>query len=136
MINSKAFAELATQLEMRLREAVAIGLAEAAAMVAEEAKHLVGHEQSEWPSLAQSTIERKGSGDEPLLETGEMRDSIEFRVEGLTAVIGSDNEKAVAHEHGTGHVPPRPFLSTAALHKSPEIVELLAEKLKLALKEG
>lgn len=135
MINSKDFAQFIPLLETKIREAVAIALVEAAAVVAEEAKAMIGHEHAEWPPLTETTIERKAGSGGPLLETGEMRDSIEFRVEGLSAVIGSNDPKAVIHEHGNGHVPPRPFLSTSAMHKAPEIVELLATRVQLALKE-
>jgi hypothetical protein len=37
----------------------------------------------------------------PLLETGEMRASIEWNAEGNEGRVGSNNEKAVWHELGT-----------------------------------
>ncbi len=56
---------------------------------------------------------REGPGaDTPLPETGELRNSIGHQVISDTeAWVGSENDKAVWHELGTAHVPPRLFLS-------------------------
>jgi hypothetical protein len=49
-------------------------------IVRDEAKGSLGTYQKGWPPLQPETIARKATGDSPLLETGEMRDSIEFTV--------------------------------------------------------
>jgi len=46
-----------------------------------QAKAQIGKQHEEWPPLAPSTLAKK-SADTPLLETGEMRDSIEWIVRG------------------------------------------------------
>lgn len=94
--------------------------------IQDEAKRMIGHENVEWPPLAESTLRRKGANT-PLLETGQMRDSISYTVdeEAGEVHIGSNEEKALVHELGTRRIPPRPFLSSAAMHKEKELVEAI-----------
>lgn len=72
----------------------------------------------EWPELAESTQqERERLGftpNDPLLRTGDLRDSIGHRVGDFEAEIGSDNEIMVFQEFGTERIPPRPVLGPAA----------------------
>ena len=49
-------------------------------MVKERAKGLIGHPNDSRPPLAPETLKRKDGINTPLLETGEMRDSIEHVV--------------------------------------------------------
>jgi hypothetical protein len=85
-----------------------------------KAKSVLGtHEYSEWPPLQPETIARKATGDSPLLETGEMRDSIGYKIirPGELAEVGSDSDVAVYMELGTQTVPARSFLAlTGAKH--------------------
>jgi hypothetical protein len=60
-------------------------LEEAAQMIEDRAKELIGHQQSSWPPLKPETVAHKATGDSPLLETGEMRDSISHMVDGHEA---------------------------------------------------
>jgi HK97 gp10 family phage protein len=101
-------------------------LEKAAVVVETEAKRAIGTHDYGWPPLAASTVEKKGH-DSPLLDTGELRDSITHTVSDNEARIGSNLDKAVWHEYGTRHIPPRPFLSSAAMHKEPEIVKIIGE---------
>ena len=86
---------------------VAVDLAEhealetAAQMVEARAKNLTGvPHPGIWPPLAESTLRKKDGVNSPLLETGEMRSSIEHQVVFPVAYVGSDNDKAVIHEFG------------------------------------
>lgn len=97
-------------------------LESAAEIVETEAKRVIGTYDYGWPPLAESTLARK-SADTPLLETGEMRDSIEHTVHGNEAHIGSNDDKAVWHELGTATIPPRSFLMGAAVAKEKEVVD-------------
>ncbi len=101
-------------------------LEKAAKIVETEAKRVIGTYDYNWAPLAASTLERKAA-DTPLLETGEMRDSIEYAVDGKEAHIFSNNDKALWHELGTSKVPPRPFLSGALENKSEEIVKQIGQ---------
>lgn len=107
----------------------------------QKARRYIGHEMPEWAPLAESTIaekERLGyvgqvSATDPLLRTGEMRDSIEGVVDGLTGVVGSDSKKALWQEFGAtgvgrgraGTIPPRPFIGLAMLEASEEVEPLM-----------
>jgi len=72
-----------------------------------------------WAPLADSTkADRVAKGfpeDEPLLRTGDLRDSIVVDAHGNEAVVASDSEVALYQEVGTDRgIPPRPFLGPAA----------------------
>jgi phage gpG-like protein len=105
-------------------------LEHAAKIIEVEAKSYPGTYQPGWPPLAEATIAQKATGDSPLLETGELRDSYQHKVVGRNdAYIGSDNDKAIWHELGTSRgIPPRPILSTAAMKKETEVVHLLGRE--------
>lgn len=101
-------------------------LEKAGVIVEKEAKRVIGTYDYGWPSLAPSTLEKK-SADTPLLETGEMRDSIEHAVHGHEVEIGSNNDKALWQELGTKTIPPRSFLGGALQHKAGEIVKEIGQ---------
>lgn len=98
----------------------------------EESKRVIGTYDYGWPELAESTQrDREYQGfppNEPLLRTGELRDSIEYNMDrdGRHAYVGSDNEKAVWQEFGTVRIPPRPFLLGAWEHKGQESADTFA----------
>lgn len=74
-----------------------------------------------WAPLADFTVrDRVARGyppDEPLLRTGELRDSISGRVDGRSAVIGSGSRIAFWQELGTSRMPARPFLGRAVAQR-------------------
>lgn len=79
-----------------------------------------------WKSLADSTREQKEAlgyapPDNPLLRTGELRDSIEHKVVGTEGHVGSDSDIAVYQELGTSSIPARSFLGGAAFELAPQI---------------
>jgi phage gpG-like protein len=114
-------------------------LAKIGELTATMAAEYIGHEMPEWPPLAASTIAEKESlgytgqvsPTDPLLRTGEMRDSIKVEVEGLEMAVGSTDPVALWQEIGTdgrdgkGAIPPRPFLALAGLRS----LEYAADKL-------
>jgi hypothetical protein len=69
-------------------------------MVCEEAKRVIGEGYDYWPALRPETLARKMMNT-PLLETGELRASIEWTANGLEGAVGSNNDKALWHELGT-----------------------------------
>ena len=123
-------------------------LEKAAQIVEKEAKAEIGHYQDAagpfagWAELADSTkADRAAKGfpeNEPLLRTGELRDSISHKVEVTgpvsgKAVIGSDSDIAVYQELGTKNIPPRSFLGGALVRKSHAVAELLGASVHKAL---
>jgi phage gpG-like protein len=109
-------------------------VARAAQMVWEEARRVIGEGYPDWPALRPETLAHK-IANTPLLETGELRSSIEWQAHGLTAEVGSNNDKALWHELGTSRIPPRSFLAGAAQHMGPEI-EKMATKAVVAVMLG
>ena len=111
-------------------------LEKAAKIIETEAKRVIGTYDYGWTPLKPATIAQKTTGDSPLLETGEMRDSIEHNADHKEAHIGSDNDKAVWHELGTSTVPARSFLVGAAVHKETEVVEKIGRTVVTKLISG
>lgn len=124
-----------------LRVELEAGLHKVGAHIETVAKEEIGHYQPAegpfpaWAPLAQTTLEGWGGypgkielgyapPDNPLLRTGEMRESIGHEVHDLEAVIGSNDETLLYQELGTAAMPPRPVLGPAA-HKSKPAIEML-----------
>ena len=126
----KFFKEAAS--EARIMEARNIALETAASWIEDEAKRVIGTYEFDWPQLAASTQAdrtRKGfAPNEPLLRSGEMRDSIthEITVPGEEAIIGSDSDVAVYQELGTTTIPPRPFLLPAWFFLEDRILRMIS----------
>eukprot|EP01037_Dinobryon_pediforme_P012169 gene12169-12257_t len=117
------FAGLAKSFEGHKRE-----LEAAAAILEAEAKSYPGTYQDGWAALAESTIAQKQTGDSPLLETGEMRDSIAHNSDEHVAYVGSNNPKMTWQELGTDRIPPRPVLGLAMI-KAKDKVEAAVGKI-------
>lgn len=119
------FAAHLRMVSMAISEAEHVGLDEAATLIEKQAKAEIGEELPQWPALADSTVREKEalgftgsvSGTDPMLRTGELRDSISHEVGNRIAVVGSDDPVAIYQETGTSRIPPRPFLSTAAFRE-------------------
>jgi hypothetical protein len=128
MITTEEFAlKLAAAVDT-IRPRLEIGLDKVGEFAQREAKHVIGTYQPGWPHLAESTLEKKAA-DTPLLETGEMRDSIhkELVPAALAVVVGSKSKKALWQELGTSRIPPRPFLSLAMRNAMPFAAETFAK---------
>jgi phage gpG-like protein len=70
-------------------------------------------------------------GDTPLLETGELQNSIECNSDHKEAYVGSDNPKLEWHEFGTSRIPARPVLGGALIACEHEIKEMLGGHVKM-----
>jgi HK97 gp10 family phage protein len=122
------------------------GLEAVARHVEKKAVEKIGEYQEEvgpfpaWTPLAPATIDdriAKGfSPDEPLLRTGEMRDSIKHEVDGLEAIIGSQSPIAAYQEFGTEKIPPRPFIGPAAFESKKQIEAILGIAIVTAIAGG
>jgi hypothetical protein len=87
-----------------------------------------------WPALKPETLAHKMMNT-PLLETGELRGSIEWNSSGNEGHVGSNNDKAVWHELGTARIPPRSFLAGAAMAMEDKIHKM-AERAVVAVMLG
>lgn len=138
--------ELATKLgeiALQQHEMEQHALEKAAKLVEKRAKEKIGEYQDQagpfiaWPDLAESTkADRARQGfpeDEPLLRTGEMRDSIEHTVGNGEAQVGSNSDIAVYQELGTQHIPPRSFLGGAVVDEMDRIIKIVGDDAVAAL---
>lgn len=117
----------------RVKEANAVALETVAKMIEAEAKRAIGTYLFDWPQLSEATQadrERKGfAPNEPLLRTGEMRDSISHQIiePGKLAEVGSTSDVALYQEMGTSTIPPRPFLLPSVLYLEGPIKKVVSE---------
>jgi phage gpG-like protein len=128
-LTPQQFVNLLERAVVRAPIVAAVALTETMEAVAVEAKSYIGHEMPGWAPLAESTVAEKQrlgytghlSPTDPLLRTGEMRESIGSSVDAatLTGVVGSTDKLAAFQELGTAHIPPRPFLSTSMFRAQP-----------------
>ncbi len=106
-------------------------------IIQKKARATIGHEHDAWPDLAESTIRDKAAKGyktpAPLLRSGEMRDSIEYVVDGLQGSVGSNLEIAVYQELGTSRIPPRSFLASAAISSEDKIHRMVGASAVAAL---
>lgn len=130
-----SLAEFARKLEtaaLAVDAAETAVLSHAAKTVEAGAKDQIGHYAAAegpfaaWAPLAESTLadkRRRGYAppDNPLLRTGEMRDSIEHTVRAPQAWVGSNSDIAVYQELGTATIPPRSFLGSTAFRLKDQI---------------
>lgn len=133
---SSASASIATGLEEGFRVIVK--------EIEETAKEEIGIYQpaygpfDAWAPLAESTkadrVRRGYSEDEPLLRSGELRDSIHSEVMGLAAIVGTKSEIGLWQEVGTSHIPPRPFIGTVYVRKIDSLQDLLGHAVSYGFK--
>lgn len=106
-------------------------------IIQKKAKAAIGKEHELWPDLAPSTIaDKKAHGfptPKPLLRTGELRDSIEYTVNGLEGAVGSNLDRALWLEMGTSKMPPRSFLISSAISSEDKIARMAAAATVAAL---
>ncbi len=67
--------------------------------------------------------------DTPWRETGALLASISSNVDGLVAVVGTNDPAAAPQEFGTAHLPPRPFLLPVITTMSEPIASEIAAAL-------
>jgi phage gpG-like protein len=118
---------LTIEADLHVTEEVCVE--KACRMIEKEAKAAIGTYKFDWTPLKPETIAHKAGGDTPLLETGELKESIEHTVqrEGAEVVgyVGTNDPIAKYHELGTRTIPPRSFLGEAAMRKEHKIHEMM-----------
>ena len=137
-----SFADLASRLSrLAHAEGDKAYLESVGTKIEKEAKEIIGHYQRsdtgpfpEWEELKTATqsdrIRQGFTPNDPLLRSGELRDSIRHEVRGNSVAIGSDLDIAIYQEMGTSTIPPRPFLRVAAWRSKKWLGKLYAKTLK------
>jgi phage gpG-like protein len=135
-----SFAAHLLTIEADLKLSQEVCVEKACRMVEKEAKTAIGTYRYDWPRLEPETVARKAKGDTPLLETGELRDSIQHIVgrEGTEVVgyVGTNNPIAKYHELGTRTIPPRSFLGEAAMRQEHKIHKMMERTIAATFDRG
>jgi len=125
------FATALEEVTLALPKRILTSLELAAKLIKTEAQSYIGHPQEDWPSLKQSTLDvkkRLGYASKGILErTGEMRESITYKIMPYQAIVESFNRALFFHETGTMYMPKRPVLSRAVF-KNEKTLSLLLGK--------
>jgi phage gpG-like protein len=137
----RSFIAYAAVMDVLVEEAKHHALETTAKHIEKKAKEVIGTYDYGWPQLAESTQEdrvHKGfSANDPLLRTGQLRDSIGHTVDGSTrATVGSNEDVAVYQELGTATIPPRSFLLSTAMHEHDKILHIIGETVVKSMIEG
>jgi hypothetical protein len=116
------FADILRMTARGNRDRIFGAVVQATNLAKDDAVARIGHPQKGWAPLQQATIDEKerlgyditDSGN-PLLRTGEYRDSIHatYNIVSLSGWVSSDDPVAKYHEFGTVHMPPRPVIGPA-----------------------
>jgi hypothetical protein len=133
--NIGAFVLELAAVELAMHQHLHNGLEKVAQRIEKTAKDEIGTYQQAigpfdaWEELHDATkadrVRQGFTENDPGLRTGEMRDSIEHRTEGLEAEIGSNDEKLVWFELGTDTQEPRAVLGTAVEHNHEAMLKIL-----------
>ena len=127
--NLSSFAKFLEEIGIEEAEKRALELG--CEIIEAEAKRVIGTYDYGWQQLAEATrADRARQGypeNEPLLRTGEMRDSIghTILIPGKLGEVGSNNPIAVYQELGTATIPARSFLAGAAAAKGQECADVM-----------
>lgn len=146
------FSEHLLKASVAVAEGAHAGLEVCAKLIQKEAQDEIGEYQSSvgpfpaWEELSETTLadkEAKGfSIPNPLLRTGDLRNSIQYEVSAFEAIIGSTSPIAAFQEFGTNStgwgvgIPPRPFIGPAAYKCQKKIVEILGATLVIGIAGG
>jgi HK97 gp10 family phage protein len=144
------FGALAQHFETVMRRLPATEKAALSAIgagVAERARAKIGNYQDAaggfpaWPPLAPATRaekERLGYAppDNPLLRTGDLRESITHTVVEKTVTVGATDPVGLWQELGTSRIPPRPFIAPAMVEAMPQNVRLLGTAVRDAFERS
>lgn len=135
-----------------IAEGAKIGLTVCATLIQKTAQAEIGNYQPAvgpflaWAPLSEATlIDKEANGYEipnPLLRTGDLRDSIQYEVSAFEAIIGSTSPIAAFQEFGTSStgwgsgIPPRPFIGPAAYKNKENIIAILGSVLVIGIAGG
>jgi hypothetical protein len=111
-------------LAAEIEEMNHFALETACQVVEDEAKSGMGNYKFGFPPLKPETIARKKNGDTPLVETGELKGSVQHNVSGHSGYVGTDNMKGVWNFNGTSRgIPPRDPIKGAVEQSGDKVEE-------------
>jgi phage gpG-like protein len=137
--NPKEFSEFVkNRMKLSRRDEnknIKLALTEASIFLTQKAKEKFGHYQTGWSELSETTkkdrVAKGFSENEPLLRTGDLRDSVRFTVGKNFATVGSTSEIMLYQEKGTSRtgwsskgIPPRPVFLITQLENGEEAVQI------------
>jgi HK97 gp10 family phage protein len=140
-VSLSEFTTVLRRASIAVRKAEHEAVKHGAAMVAQEAKDLIGTEYAGWAELADSTVARKTakgqtgriSSTDPEYATGELRDSIGSQADGLTGAAGTADHVAIFQEYGTSRMPPRSIFAAAGHRKAEEVGKVMGKMVAEAI---
>ncbi len=142
---ARHLAQQLAEIDTAVTDAITRTLTQAAERMEADARAMIGTEPDIWPALATATIAEKArlgfsgqiSPTDPLLRTGDLRESITAQADADGITLGSSSPIATYQERGTARIPPRPFLATTMRAHVDEITHshagTVAETIRAAL---
>lgn len=103
----------------RITPELEVAVAETMERSKEIAEAKFGVYQRGWEDLSWSTVQKHG--DTPLLDTGETKDSLYIKVEGVRGVLASTSKTLIYSEYGTSNEPPRPLMKESVRQAMREV---------------
>lgn len=138
-IKLNAFIDLLPELARQVKASVQQELEQIAPQILETVQNKIGAYQEGWEPLADATQkEREEHGyspDNPLLRTGNLRNSYSTHVNENQIIIGSFDPDAEYMEIGTTSIPPRPILLPAIHETLPAATQVLGAVVVKALSD-
>lgn len=136
-----AFAAIGGAMHRTVEAGERVAIEAMAALICDEAKRVLGSYDYGWQQLAPSTqadrVQHGFPANEPLLRSGELRDSIDYTViSNHEAEVGSNLDVAVFQELGTIHIPPRSFLAAAAAHEGNDAAKVAGKIIAEAIRHA
>lgn len=146
------FAAHLLKASVTVAEGAKVGLTVCAKLIQKTAQAEIGEYQSAagpfpaWAPLSEATLaDKENQGyatPNPLLRTGELRDSIQYEVGTFEAIIGSTSPIAAFQEFGTNStgwgagIPPRSFIGSAAYRNKNKIITIFGSVLVIGIAGG
>lgn len=146
------FSEHLIKASVAIAEGAHVGLKVCAELIQKTAQAEIGEYQPAvgpfpaWAPLSEATLaDKEAKGYEipnPLLRTGDLRDSIQYEVSAFEAIIGSTSPIAAFQEFGTNStgwgsgIPPRPFIGSATYRNKDNIIAVLGSVLVIGFAGG
>ena len=137
MMNLEQLAVRLTTVTVQVDHVLESAIEQACVVLERSAKSAIGTYRFGWQELAESTQKERVrlgyTADEPLLRTGDLRDSYQHNSDSHEGYVGSDDPRAAWMEWGTRKMPARPVLWGALVECESEITGIVGKGIQSAL---